>query len=146
MAEAICDSPPVRVLSNGSGPPAGFVMRPVSVYREWIIQYPHFPVQYHENCEDEGKVWLWIPREDNVAYEKGEGYRQTHIVHERRWCNSRIKVTCMKRGSKAWFSEKLVSTVVSSIHSVMQSYPSRKITYSRLRRGNESGILVRRTQ
>ncbi len=147
MVASLCEFvPPVRVLSNGSGPPADFVMRPAPVYRAWIIHYHCFPIQYHQESEDEGKVWLWIPKENNRAYERGDAFRKRHIIHERRWCKARIKITFLKRGKKMWFSAKLYFTVVSSIHSVLQSYPSRRISYVRSRKGNDVGVLVRRTQ
>ena len=89
---------------------------------------------------------MWIPSEDDRAYERGDAFRKRHIVHEKRWCEARVRITSLKRGRAMWFSVKEYFTVVSSIHSVMQSFPTRQISYSRLKKGNESGLLVRRTQ
>ena len=148
MVRQRCESVAVQILNNGSGPPPGFVRRPRPVFPEWISHYGCFPVQYHEriNGSDEEieEVWLWVPKEDNRAYERGDAYRKRHIIHERRWCEVRVKITELQRGKKIWFSVKVYFTVVSSIHSVMQAYPSRKLQYARLKKGNQSGVLVRR--
>lgn len=134
----------VTMLCNGSGPPPGFVRRSRPVFAEWIRKYDCFPVQYHEQTEDPDMVWVWIPKEVNWAYERGDAFGKRHIIHEKRWCEARVKITGLQRGRSMWFKVELYFTVVSSIHSVMQAYPSRKLQYARLKRGNESGVLVRR--
>src|SRR6185369_1230913 len=103
-----------------------------------------WPVQYHEpHHESNELVWLWIPKEDNIAYERRQSLK-AHIVHKKRWCASRIKITCLERGRYKWFPIDLYFTVVSSIHSVMQAYPSRKIVYNRVRRHGVQGVRVKR--
>lgn len=156
MSKALCESVAVQVLCNGNGPPPGFVRRSRPVYPEFAVHAEWWPIQYHQKIEpivrdndrysDEeiDQVWLWIPREDNLAYERGDAFRKRHIVHTKRWCESRIKITHLKRGKTIWFSVEVYFKVVSSIHSVLQAYPSRRIEYARLKRGNESGVLVRR--
>ncbi len=116
------------------------------MFPEFVVHAPWWTVQYHEKNGDDDTVWLWVSKDENRAYERGEAYRKRHIVHERRWCDARIKITELQRGKSYWFSIKAYFTVVSSIHSVLQAYPGRKISYERLRKGNESGVLVRRTQ
>src|SRR5262249_6935942 len=98
--------------------------------------------QPHDSSND--LVWLWIPKADDQAYERRNSTRR-HIIHEKRWCESRILITELQRGKSRWFPVKLYFTVVSSINSVMQSYPTRKITYARIKKGSMSGVLVKRT-
>ena len=140
--------PEVRVLFNGDQPPRGFVMRPRPVIPEFVVHCSWWPMQYHQriNGDSDSKVWLWIPKADNLAYERGEAFRKRHIIHEKRWCDARRKITVLRRGTSYWFPIKHYFTVVSSIHSVMEAYPSRRLVYIRLKRGLQSGVRVKRTQ
>ena len=146
MTTQISNPVAVTILCNGSGPPPGFVKRPRPVFPEFVTKAPWWPVQYHEYIKDDESVWLWIPKEDNLAYERGEALRKKHIVHEKRWCESRVEITNLARGKTMWFPASVYFTVVSSIHSVLQAYPGRKIQFARLKKGKESGVLVRRTK
>ena len=139
--------PQVRVLTEADEPSPGFVSRPRPVWPEFALRATWWPIQEHQSLSDESlMVILWIPKADNLAYERGDGFRQRHIVHKKRWCDARIKITSLSSGCSRWFPVKHYFTVVSSIHSVMESYPSRRLRYVRLKRGLQSGVLVKRTQ
>jgi hypothetical protein len=139
--------PSVRVLTENETPTPGYVSRRGPVYPEFVIHASWWPVQEHQPLiDDPDMIVLWIPKADNLAYERGEAFRKRHIVHEKRWCDSRWKITALPRGKSRWFPIKEYFTVVSSIHSVMQAYPSRRLDYVRLKRGLQSGVLVRRTK
>lgn len=139
--------PQVRVLSENEEHSPGFVCRPFAVYPEFAIHASWWPIQEHQPISKHSElVILWIPKSDNLAYERGDGFRQRHIVHKKRWCDARIKITSLTSGCSRWFHIKHYFTVVSSIHSVMESYPSRRLRYVRLKRGLQSGVLVKRTQ
>ena len=146
----VCSSsvlPQVRVLSETETPSRGFVCRTRPVYPEFVIHATWWPVQEHQPLvEDPMQVVLWIPKRDNDAYERGEAFRQRHIVHRKRWCDARWKITALTRGHTRWFPIKHYFTVVSSIHSVMEAYPSRRLRYARQRRGSQQGVIVRRSQ
>lgn len=137
----------VRVLKDGENPSKGFCQRRGPVYPEFVIHASWWPVQEHQPLiDDPDMIVLWIPKADNLAYERGEAFRKRHIVHEKRWCDSRRKITVLARGRSRWFPIKHYFTVVSSIHSVMEAYPSRRLVYVRLKHGLQSGVLVKRTQ
>lgn len=139
--------PQVRVLSNGDTPSPGFVRRSHHVWPEFVIHAPWWPIQEHQRISDDSDmVILWIPKADNLAYERGEHFRKQHIVHRKRWCDARWKITALARGHTRWFPVELYFTVVSSIHSVMEAYPSRRLRYARQRRGLQQGVIVRRSQ
>jgi len=149
MEMAYCESvlPTVRILSKSEEPSPGFVARNRPVWPEFVIHATWFPVQEHQPIvNDSGMVILWVRKSDNDAYERGEAYRKRHIIHERRWCDARIKITELPRGKSRWFPIKHYFTIVSSIHSVMEAYPGRRLRYVRLKRGLQSGVLVKRTQ
>jgi hypothetical protein len=146
---AYCESvlPHVRVLTEKDEPSPGFVARTRPVWPEFAIRASWWPVQEHQRLSDESDmVVLWIPKADNAAYERGERFRSRHIVHAKRWCDARIKITGLARGSSRWFPIKHYFTVVSSIHSVMEAYPGRRLRYARQRRGLQQGVIVRRSQ
>ena len=139
--------PQVRVLSETDTPSAGFVRRLYAVNPDIVVHAPWWPIQEHQRISsDSDMVILWIPKADNLAYERGEHFRKQHIVHRKRWCDARWKITALARGHSRWFPVKDYFTAVSSIHSVMQAYPSRKLSYFRIKRGTKSGVMVKRTQ
>jgi hypothetical protein len=138
--------PQVRLLTDSDSPSPGFVARRWPVHPDFIVHASWWPVQEHQPIANSLMVVLWIPKADNLAYERGDGFRQRHIVHQKRWCDSRWKITSLERGKTRWFPIKEYFTVVSSIHSVMQAYPSRKLVYFRHKRALQLGVRVKRTQ
>ena len=69
--------PSVRVLEVGDKPSAGFVRRKHPVIPEFISHFTLFPTQeWEKNGED--TVYLWVPAEDNRAYER--------FVPRKRYC------------------------------------------------------------
>lgn len=77
------------MLVNGDKPTRGFVKRERPVWPEFISHASWWPVQEHQLNGGDGMVYLWIPKADNAAYERG--HRRT------RFCRTYRRVKILRK-------------------------------------------------
>ncbi len=80
-------TPSIRIVGHGEPIPRGYVRRPRPVWVEFVKHANWWPNQIHQrNGQEEGMVYLWIPRKDNAAYERGHKRTRFCLTYQGKSC------------------------------------------------------------
>ncbi len=81
-------SPKIRVVAHGEVIPKGWVRRSHPVWSEFVRHANWWPNQIHQlNGQEDGMVYLWIPKADNLAYERGRRRTRFCVTYQGQICN-----------------------------------------------------------
>ncbi len=78
--------PHVTTIGCGDPIPKGWVRRNHPVFPEFVRHCSWWPNQIHQRNGTPEMVYLWIPKEDNLAYERGRKRTRFCVTYRGKSC------------------------------------------------------------